>query len=165
MVLNDSERAGTGEAYLRALNLLTGRDHTTVELQRKLTSRGFSADSIVAVLERLAAEGYLNDQRFAERWTESALCSGRGYGVRILQDLLSRGIPRAIATAAITAVAADYPEHDALAALVSKRFSAFNPASSSLKEKQRVYSYLQRRGFSLQTISEFFHMRGEELDK
>jgi len=162
--LKGSENTTT-DIYLRAINLLSRRDHTTVELKRKLASRGFSADSIVAVLERLAGEGYLDDRRFAERWTESAIQSGRGYGVRILQELQRRGVPHEIAATAVAAVAVEYPEHDSLAAIVARRFPTFDPAFSSLKEKQRIYSYLQRRGFSLQTITGFFKTRAEELDR
>lgn len=155
-ILKGSENRGSPELYLRAINLLTRRDHTTIELKRKLAAKGYSADPISEVLARLAKEGYLDDRRFAERWTESALKSGRGYGLRILQELQQKGIPREIASGVVAEATAEYPEHDALKAIVSRRFSAFDPASAPLKEKQRVYSYLQRHGFSLQTITSFF---------
>jgi len=164
-ILKGSEKTGIPDIYQRALKLLTRRDHTTVELQRKLAVRGYSAESIAVVLDQLAEKGYLDDRRFAERWTESALKSGRGYGVRILQELQKRGISRAVAAEAVADAAAEYPEQDSLAAIVSRRFSAFNPASAPLKEKQRVYSYLQRRGFSLQAISGFFINNAEEFDR
>ena len=163
--MNGSEKSAVSDIYLRALNLLTRRDHTTVELQRKLAVRGFSADSITDLLEQLTGKGYLDDRRFAERWTEAAIRNGRGYGLRILQELQKRGISREIAAEAVALSAAEYPEHDSLAAIVSRRFSAFNPASAPLKEKQRVYSYLQRRGFSIRAITGFFNTREEELDR
>jgi len=154
--LKGSENSSAADINLRALNLLSRRDHTTVELKRKLALRGFSADSIAELLEKLTAKGYLDDKRFAERWTEAAIRSGRGYGLRILQELQSRGIPREIAAEAVVAAAAEYPEHESLAVIVSRRFSAFDPDNAPLKEKQRVYSYLQRRGFSTQAITGFF---------
>jgi len=164
-ILKGSEKTGVPEIYLRAVSLLGRRDHTTVELQRKLAVRGFPAAAIAAVIEQLAGQGYIDDRRFAERWTESAIRSGRGYGVRILQELQKRGIPRDIAAGVVVDAAAEYSEQDSLAAIVSRRFSAFDPASASPKEKQRVYSYLQRRGFSLQTISRFFINSAEEFDR
>jgi regulatory protein len=157
--LKGSENPGVSDIYLRALNLLTRRDHTTAELKRKLAVRGFAADSIAELLAQLCEEGYLDDKRFAERWTESAMRSGRGYGLRILQELQKRGISREIATEALAAATAEYPEPDSLAAIVSKRFSAFDPADAPIKEKQRVYSYLQRRGFSIHAITSFFTNR------
>lgn len=157
--MKDSEKPGAADIYLRALNLLTRRDHTTAELKRKLAIRGFAADSTAGLLAQLTEEGYLDDKRFAERWTESAMRNGRGYGLRILQELQKRGISREIATEAVAAATAEYPELDSLAAIVSKRFSAFDPAAAPTKEKQRVYSYLQRRGFSIHAITGFFTNR------
>jgi regulatory protein len=163
--LNGSENSALSDIYQRALNLLTRRDHTAVELQRKLLSRGFSAESIAELLEQLTGKGYLDDRRFAERWTEAAIRNGRGYGLRILQELQKRGVPRETAAEAVAHAAAEYPEHDSLAAIVSKRFSTFSPATAPLKEKQRVYSYLQRRGFSIRAITGFFNTREEEFDR
>lgn len=164
-ILSGSEKSAGADIYLRALNLLSRRDHTTAELQRKLAARGFSADSIAELLEQLAAKGYLDDRRFAERWAETAIKNGRGYGFRIQQELQQRGIPREIAAEVIAAAAAEYPEHDSLASIASRRFSAFDPASASPKEKQRVYNYLLRRGFSIPAITVFFTMRKEEFDR
>ena len=154
--MKGSDHPGFTDIYLRAINLLTRRDHTTIELKRKLEAKGYPDGSISEALERLAREGYLDDRRFAERWTETAIRSGRGYGLRILQELQQKGVPREIASGAVADATAEYPEQDSLAAEVSRRFSSFDPASASLKEKQRVYSYLQRRGFSLQAITSFF---------
>jgi regulatory protein len=164
-ILNGSEKSVGADIYLRALNLLSRRDHTTAELQRKLALRGFPAESIAELLDQFTGKGYLDDRRFAERWTEAAIRNGRGYGLRILQELHKRGILREIAAAAVAGAATEYPEHDSLAAIVSRRFSAFDPASAPLKEKQRIYSYLQRRGFSIQVINGYFNNKKEEFDR
>jgi regulatory protein len=161
MVSKGSEDKGYPDIYLRAINLLTRRDHSAIELKRKLAARGYSPHSISELLEQLAREGYLDDRRFAERWTESVIRSGRGYGLRILQELQRKGISREIASETVAGATAEYPEQDSLSAIVSRRFSAFDPATASLKEKQRVYSYLQRRGFSLEAINGFFKIRTE----
>lgn len=163
--MKGSKRPAAADIYLRALNLLARRDHTVTELKRKLADRGFSADAICEVLEKLAGEGYLDDRRFAQRWTESAIRSGRGYGLRILQELQRRGVSREIASGTVADASVEYSEYDSLAAIVSRRFSAFDPAVAPMKEKQRVYSYLQRRGFSLQAINGFFKIRTEEFDR
>ena len=165
MVLKGSEDTGYPDIYLRAINLLTRRDHTAIELKRKLAARGFSADSISETIAKLTQQGLIDDRRFAERWAESAIRSGRGYGLRILQELQRNGIPREIASEAVFNAASEYPEQDSLSAIVSRRFSAFDPANAPMKEKQRVYSYLQRRGFSLEAITGFFKIREEELDR
>jgi len=163
--LNDSENAPSTAAYPRAINLLARRDHTVAELKQKLVIRGFSADAVAAVIEKLTGQGLLDDRRFAERWTESAMKSGRGYGFRILQELQRRGISREIAAEAVAAAKSEYSEQDSLAAIVARRYATFAPEAAALKEKQRVFSYLQRRGFSIQTIISFFINQDRELDR
>lgn len=152
-------------AYPRAINLLARRDHTVFELQQKLVARGFSAETVAVVLEKLTGQGLLDDRRFAERWTESALSSGRSYGLRIQQELQRRGIQREIAAAALAAVKAEDTECQALGVIIARRFATFDPATAALKEKQRVYAYLQRRGFSLQAVISFFNNQDRELDR
>jgi regulatory protein len=154
--LNDSENPVSSAAYPRAINLLARRDHTTAEIKHKLAIRGFPADVIADVIEKLTQQGLLDDRRFAERWVESALLSGRGYGIRLLQELQRKGVPREIAAEAVAAASAEHSEQNSLAAIMSRRFAAFAPEGASLKEKQRIYSYLQRRGFSIQSINSFF---------
>ena len=163
--MKDTEKPPSTAAYPRAINLLARRDHSVAELKQKLAARGFSADAIAATIDKLTGQGLLDDRRFAARWTESAIKSGRGYGLRLLQELQRRGVPREIAAEAVAGAKAEYSEHDSLAAIVSRRFATFDPAAAALKEKQRVYSYLQRRGFSIQTIISFFTNQTGELDR
>lgn len=75
----------------RAFRLLAQRDHSRLELARKL---GLEPES--PLLAELAEAGYLDDRRFAEsfvRWRRE-----RGLGRdRILQELFLRGIDRGLA--------------------------------------------------------------------
>lgn len=155
-ILKGSENPAAADVYSRALNLLARRDHTVVELKQKLSIRGFSVDSIATAIEKLTAQRLLDDRRFAERWTDAAIRSGRGYGLRILQELQRRGVSREIATEVVAAATAEHTVNDSLAIILSRRFAAFDPASATQKEKQRVYAYLQRRGFSIQNVISFF---------
>ncbi len=155
-ILKGSENPSASEVYSRALNLLARRDHTVHELKQKLSVRGFSADSITTAIEKLSGQKLLDDRRFAERWADAAIRGGRGYGLRILQELQRKGVSREIAAEVVATATAEHLESDSVAAIVARRFAAFDPAGASQKEKQRVYSYLQRRGFSMQTVISFF---------
>ena len=75
----------------QAIRLLARRDHSRLELQRKLALRGYPADVIEATIARLADQGLQSDQRFAENFVRSAL--NRGHGERkIRAGLQSHGI-------------------------------------------------------------------------
>ena len=144
------------KALAYAVRALTRRDHSVAEMERKLRDKGFSVGVIAGLIARLGKSGYLDDRRFAERWAESAVRSGRGYGPRLRMELARRGISREIIADVLAGIKASYGEEETLAALVSRRFAGFDPGSATDQEKRRVFSYLQRRGFSAAAIFEYF---------
>lgn len=160
--MSGSDRAAPDELCQRALNLLARRDHSVAELRRKLLAKGGAEAVVSDLLERLCRQGYLDDRRFAERWAESALRSGKGFGGRLLLELQRRGVDRETAAGAVAEAAAGHGERQLLAAVVARRFSSFDPASAPRKERQRVYAYLQRRGFSIAAIMGYFENGQEE---
>jgi regulatory protein len=143
-------------AYERALLLLTRRDHGVAELKNKLAGKGFPEKDLDEAIERLLRQGLLDDVRFAEKLADASIRNGRGVGSRLFSDLRSKGISPDIARNAIEAAASRTPEIETLTLILSKRFASFDPKSASQKEKQRVFGYLQRRGFTLSTIIGFF---------
>ncbi|OZA42250.1 MAG: recombination regulator RecX, partial [Hydrogenophilales bacterium 17-61-76] len=52
----------------RALGLLARREHSRVELTRKLEQAGFDAADIRTLLDGFEAKKWLSDQRFAESY-------------------------------------------------------------------------------------------------
>ena len=71
------------QAYPYALRLLTGRDYTVSRIKEKLAKRGVPEQDAEEVILRLQREGWLDDTRYAGRFAESALSSGRFYGARL----------------------------------------------------------------------------------
>lgn len=162
--LKDSKPAAT-DAYLKALDLLGRRDHSRGELRKKLVVRGFEEKDLEAALERLASQGLIDDANFAAAWVESALRGGRGFGAKLLVDLLQKGVPRETAVQAIAAAAVENDEDAVLADIVQRRFAAFINETATQKERQRVYSYLQRRGISLSSIISYFRNQDTGCDR
>lgn len=156
-----SDDRAADEVYLRALNLLARRDHSVAELRRKLLARGFPASRVEEALGRLTLGGYLDDRRFAERWAESALASGRFCGARLALELQRRGVSREVAAEAVGVAAAGHSEEQLLADVMAKRYAAFDPRGASLKERRRVYDYLLRHGFSPAVVKGFFSGNGD----
>ena len=54
------------DAYQVALNLLARREHSRVELENKLSKKGFPHEQIERALKQLAANDLQSDQRFLE---------------------------------------------------------------------------------------------------
>ena len=147
------QRASAFDCSLRVLSL---RDHSEAELRRKLKEKGYEQQQIEESIARLRDLGYLDDARFARLFASSAMRNGRGYGVRLKQELARRGVAKEIASEVLAELGEEFSESELLAQMIARRFSGFDPALATEKERRRVVGYLQRKGFSLSAIFAMF---------
>jgi len=125
------------------MDLLARREHSRLELRRKLSARGFPDTMIEQALDGLEDDGLLSDQRFAESFAGSRLRRGQG-PQRILAELRQRGVAEALALRAVEELDADW-----FAEARAVRARRFGPAApASFKERARQARFLQYRGFS-----------------
>jgi regulatory protein len=138
-----------------ALRLLGRRDYTTAELRRKLIERGCAAEAVDAALQRLAADGLLDDRRAAAAHVRSGIAvKGRGRR-RIRQELQQRGIAASTITELTNNVAPEDEEAAIERILTRKRV----PPSLSPADHQRIFQQLMRRGFPSETIADVLRKR------
>lgn len=90
----------------RGLALLARSMHSRRALALKLRRAGFAAATVTQALQRLEELGYLDDIGFARLWVRRRVERGGDGRARVLAGLLSRGVSRQDAQAA---VAAEYP--------------------------------------------------------
>ena len=87
---------------------------------------------------------------FAEQFVKSKM-QGKPMGKKMLvYQLEQKGVSKDIAE--IVIAKQDINEVEAAYQLIKKRVNIMNITEFTLKEKQRVYNYLQRRGFSYDSI-------------
>jgi regulatory protein len=141
-----------GDAWAAALRLLTRRDYSTAELRRRLLDKGFAEEAVAAALTRGREFGYLDDLRLIGRLSQALLAQGRAAGPRLTLELRRRGFPREMVDAAVAAAADQGATEQALRDLIGRRFAAFDFASADERERRRVVTFLQRRGFPLDRI-------------
>ena len=133
----------------RAVALLARREYSRTELRDKLVGRGNEADvgdaDVDAVLDELAALGYLSDARFAKALVQkkSGAFSRRSIGA----TLKARGVSVDVAAEAIEGSEVD--DQDAMVTLWRRRFGQ---APRDDREKGRQVRFLQSRGFALSAI-------------
>ncbi len=131
----------------RAVALLSRREHSRIELARKLGPYAESEEALTVVLDTLAQAGWQSDDRFAQGWVHrKAPTQGAS---RVIHDLKLQGIaPEALAT-----VQAELKntEFERACAVWRKKFT---PSAERLspKEYARQGRFLASRGFSTDVI-------------
>lgn len=141
----------SSSAYDKALRLLAGREHSRLELSRKLHRAGFDEDERHTALQQLETLGLQSDARFAESFVRAR--SQRGYGeVRIRMELQERGVTDELVTDSLNEAGIDW---FALAREVRcKRFGEQEP--ENFKDRAKQQRFLQYRGFTHEQITESF---------
>lgn len=79
------------EIRSRALKLLTTREHSRLELSRKLRKRGYEATLVEIVLTELAEQDLLSEERLVAAYVAERLSKGFG-PVRIRFELREKGL-------------------------------------------------------------------------
>lgn len=129
----------------RAIGCLARREYARAELRDKLLATGAAPDEVDPVLDDLAAQGYLSDERYAQALVRQ---KHGAYSQRsIAQTLKARGVAGEVATEALAGADAD--DAATLVALWRRRFGR-PPADD--RERARQVRFLQSRGFGLAAI-------------
>lgn len=129
----------------RALGLLARREHSRVELARKLETAGFDREEIGILLDAFEAKNWLSDQRFAESYVADH--RARAGSVKLAYDLRQRGVPDSI----IENVLGDNRDSELERAReVWKKKFGVPPADAGDKAKQ--FRFMQSRGFTPEVI-------------
>ena len=127
-----------------ALKLLSFSDRTENELRKRLEEKGFDGGDIDGALDFLKDYGYIDDARYAQKYAaDSVRLKGHGPG-RIRADLLRKGVSRESIDAAIDGLDTDPRER--IEAEMEHRFDGAD--LSSRRERNRIFGYFARRGFS-----------------
>lgn len=148
------ERAA--QAYTCALNMLARRSRSEAELWQKLADKGFSREEVARTIDRLRELGYLDDRRLALQLAETLMRNRRMVGSRLRLELRKRRIPDCLVNEACAAAAAESDMATLVQEIVGSRYPRFDFATAPDREKRRVVGFLQRRGFPLAAIMEFF---------
>jgi len=128
-----------------ALRTLAARGRSVGEVKAKLRDRGIDADVIDTEIERLQAEGLLNDRDLAEHLVWSLTEHKKLGPVAIRQALIKRKIPGAIIDQVVPS--ASDVEPDVIEQLAIERMRVLRGLEPDV-QKRRLLGFLARRGYS-----------------
>jgi regulatory protein len=146
-----SEKGGPrGTAWDRALRLLSVRDRSRREIERRLVMAGFPASDVEDTLRRLDSAGLVDDRRFAravvEHQTRNRLAGRRA----VMSALMAKGVDRETAEAA---AGSDEDEGQRALELAERRAARLSGLSPEVALR-RLTDFLMRRGHAPATARE-----------
>lgn len=125
----------------RALRYLSAREHSRLELGRKLARHAEEGDDVAAVLDWLQAQKFLSEERFAESLVNRR--AARFGNSRIVSELQSHGIDETTVAGLKTELVAD--ENDRAWEVWCRKYR--QPATDAAEAAKQM-RFLQQRGFS-----------------
>jgi regulatory protein len=153
-------------AYLDALYMLSRRALSVAECRARLHDREHPADQIDAAIDHLLETGGLDDAKLARAQAQTAVeVKGRGR-LRIVREIVARGVDQETASRAVAEVFADRDERSMVKRAVQKKLRG-RPQPASPAEFARLYQHLMRQGFSPAVVSGVLRAlrRGAALDE
>lgn len=129
---------------VRALKLLTRRDHSRAELRAKLAGEAESEEQLEAVLDTLQAQQLLSDNRFARQRVVAR--AGRYGNARLRQELRQTGVSDDDIAEALPEAG---DEAERCQSVWAKKFGEL---PQTAEERAKQMRFLQYRGFSGEAI-------------
>jgi regulatory protein len=152
---NPSREKPSVSLRTRALRLLARREHTRLELRRRLAAHAEDAGELENLLEELTARGWLAEARVAEQVIHAR--RGRFGSRRIRQELLAKGVAEELVAAALPQLKES--ELDAARTIWRRKFRA---PPGNRAEHARQVRFMQGRGFTLETILKVIRTSGTD---
>jgi len=125
----------------RALRLLSQREHSRAELERKLARHEEEPGTLARALDELAAKDFISEPRVVASVLHQR--AARAGAARVRQELQAKGVAPAAIAEAVAGLQAT--ELERATALWRRRFEA-PPADA--KERAKQMRFLLARGFS-----------------
>ena len=130
----------------RALKLLSQREHSRLELWRKLAGHMEEGDDLNAVLDDLEKRGFINEERVVESVIHSK--ASRFGAARLVQELRGKGLDDEMVRQAGDQLRDT--ELERARELWRKRFGT---PPADIKEKAKQLRFMASRGFSADVAS------------
>ncbi|MGD9929803.1 MAG: regulatory protein RecX [Mangrovibacterium sp.] len=155
MELNNKQR----EAYQRAAALCSRSERSSGNIRQKLLEWGLMMDEAEMVLERLIAEKFQDDDRFARSYVRDKFRFNKWGRVKIVHHLRAEKIAPAIIDLALGEIEED-AYRETLARLLEEK-NKNTRAANQYDRKAKLFRFAQSRGFEADLIYAVF----DELER
>ena len=145
-------------AKRKAMSLLQSMDRTESELRDRLLRQDFPEETVDQAVRYVKSFGYVDDRRYAESFILSR--KGRKSRREIYAELSGKKIDGEIVDEMMERCYEESDSGEALRHLLRKKH--YDPSRASVEEKQKLYAYLARKGFSYGEIKKALNLEFPE---
>jgi len=147
------QAAAALQTYDRALNMLAFQARSARDLRRKLVQKGEEAAHVDQAIERLVANGLLNDAEYARQLARSKVLGQGASRRRLQQEMFKRGVARDVGAEAIAEVFEDeaVDEGELIDGVARKKLHSLAKLDPETR-RRRLYAFLARRGYEHDAI-------------
>ena len=149
------EKENMHQALHAALSLLNYRMRSTAELYKRLTEKGYNHDIVKRVIEKLNEKKFLDDEVFARAFIHDKINSRLLGPVVLRRELFPHKLDKEIVEKLLQQAYVEMPEEELVERLIEKR-KIKKGQKMTQKERNRLISYLQRRGHQWNVIRTLF---------
>ena len=142
---NDPDEAR--KAREKAVYYLQFSGKTEYELRKKLAEQEFSPASVDSAIEFVKKYRYLDDEDYARRFVERN--GNKKSRKQMVFELTQKGVSRDILNLVLEDM--EVSEEAQIIALLTKK--NYSGEEAAREEKQKIFAYLARKGFSYDSIS------------
>lgn len=136
----------------RILYLITDYDKSEQNIRQKISMAGYRGSFVDDAIDSLKEYGYIDDLRFARYYAESMRDTKGRSAFAISRSLYEKGISRDVIDTVMGELDID-EDAQILKVLSSKGYNEENIRQIDDKERQKLISFLMRKGFSYDLIS------------
>ena len=141
------------DALNKVTRALARRDHTRWELWQKLQKSYFEIETIEEVLEHVERLGYIDDEKFAEKFGFEQIRRKPLGRLLLRAKLRQKGIDSESIERSLDRIFSEFCEDELALRYLNMRRQQIDAVSSEQK-LEKIARLLQNRGFSAETISE-----------
>jgi regulatory protein len=147
------EEDNTRQAKDQALRYLSRRQHSRLELFRKMRQKGYRAEIINHALDELEKIDLVNDEEFARLYILNELRMRPQGRILLFHKLSQRGISRELSESLVTKYLPEEKEPE-MAHLLVKKYLHTHRTDSGDRLKEKLIRFLYNRGFTWDCIEQ-----------
>jgi regulatory protein len=146
-----------------AFNILSRRNHSVKELERKLLQRRIEKNIVNEIIIDLIKSNYLNDEKFAREFLDEKLRLKTIGLEKIKKELFAKGIHREVINEVLSEKG-ELDESENALLLVYKKMKFFERNTADARKlKQRIFSFLLSKGYNYDTIEKVMNKINSEV--